>query len=58
MMLDIDVNRQSQLPDMDFPVNVRSEGRVIVSWEHTKYPNLTENGAAKPLSISSSADLY
>ncbi|KAJ7623624.1 hypothetical protein FB45DRAFT_980453 [Roridomyces roridus] len=32
-----------ELPDMDLPVNARSEGRVIVPWEHTKYPNLTGN---------------
>ncbi|KAJ7687687.1 hypothetical protein B0H17DRAFT_1069507 [Mycena rosella] len=31
-----------ELPDMDFPINARSEGRVIVPWEHRLYPNLTE----------------
>jgi len=30
-----------QLPDLDFPVNIMAEGRVLVSWEHRKYPNLT-----------------
>ena len=30
MMSDIDVNRQSQLPDMDFPVNAMAEGRILV----------------------------
>ncbi|KAJ7497960.1 hypothetical protein B0H11DRAFT_1856429 [Mycena galericulata] len=33
----------SELPDMDFPVNTRSEGRVVVPWEHTAYPNLTDD---------------
>jgi len=30
-----------QLPDLDFPVNTLAEGRVLVPWEHRKYPNLT-----------------
>ena len=30
-----------QLPDLDFPVNTLAEGRVLVPWEHQKYPNLT-----------------
>lgn len=30
-----------QLPDMDFPINAKAEGRVLVPWEHRKYPNLT-----------------
>jgi len=30
-----------KLPDMDFPVNALAEGRVLVPWEHRKYPNLT-----------------
>ncbi|KAF9237132.1 glycosyltransferase family 90 protein [Melanogaster broomeanus] len=29
------------LPDMDFPINAKAEGRVLVPWEHQKYPNLT-----------------
>ncbi|GLB39561.1 putative lipopolysaccharide-modifying enzyme [Lyophyllum shimeji] len=29
------------LPDMDFPINAKAEGRVLVPWEHRKYPNLT-----------------
>ena len=32
---------RDQLPDMDFPVNTMAEGRVLVPWEHQKYPNLT-----------------
>ncbi|KAF8064866.1 hypothetical protein FPV67DRAFT_1419057 [Lyophyllum atratum] len=30
-----------RLPDMDFPINAKAEGRVLVPWEHRKYPNLT-----------------
>ncbi|TFY80853.1 hypothetical protein EWM64_g3155 [Hericium alpestre] len=30
---------QHLLPDMDFPINARSEGRVLVPWEHRTYPN-------------------
>ncbi|KAF9484283.1 hypothetical protein BDN70DRAFT_903771 [Pholiota conissans] len=29
------------LPDMDFPINAKAEGRVLVPWEHRMYPNLT-----------------
>ncbi|KAI0062544.1 hypothetical protein BV25DRAFT_1870300 [Artomyces pyxidatus] len=32
---------QHTLPDMDFSINARSEGRVLVPWESHKYPNLT-----------------
>lgn len=27
---------------MDFPINAMAEGRILVPWEHRKYPNLTE----------------
>ncbi|TFK52833.1 glycosyltransferase family 90 protein [Heliocybe sulcata] len=30
-----------RLPDLDFPVNAKAEGRILVPWEHQKYPNLT-----------------
>jgi hypothetical protein len=30
-----------QLPDLDFAINARSEGRVLVPWEHRKYSNIT-----------------
>jgi hypothetical protein len=30
-----------QLPDLDFAINARSEGRVLVPWEYQKYSNLT-----------------
>jgi hypothetical protein len=34
-----------QLPDMDFPINAKAEGRVVVPWEHKNYPNTTKDGA-------------
>ncbi|KAJ7182262.1 glycosyltransferase family 90 protein [Mycena crocata] len=30
-----------KLPEMDFPINAKAEGRVVVPWEHAKYPNAT-----------------
>lgn len=30
-----------QLPDMDFPINSKAEGRVLVPWEYIHYPNIT-----------------
>ncbi|KAF9462250.1 hypothetical protein BDZ94DRAFT_1166281 [Collybia nuda] len=32
---------QNTLPDMDFPINAKAEGRVLVPWEHRNYPNMT-----------------
>ncbi|KAJ7727739.1 hypothetical protein B0H16DRAFT_1665594 [Mycena metata] len=32
----------AELPDVDFPINAKAEGRVIVPWEHVNYPNLTQ----------------
>ncbi|EIW79444.1 glycosyltransferase family 90 protein [Coniophora puteana RWD-64-598 SS2] len=29
------------LPDMDFPINAKAEGRILVPWEHKAYPNMT-----------------
>ena len=26
---------------MDFPINAKAEGRIVVPWEHTQYPNTT-----------------
>ncbi|KAJ6468222.1 hypothetical protein C8R45DRAFT_837910 [Mycena sanguinolenta] len=31
------------LPDMDFPVNAKAEGRIVVPWEHAQYNNITQN---------------
>ncbi|CDZ96493.1 Endoplasmic reticulum protein EP58, contains filamin rod domain and KDEL motif [Phaffia rhodozyma] len=32
---------QEKLPDMDFPINEKAEGRVLVPWEQNQYANLT-----------------
>ncbi|KDQ56557.1 glycosyltransferase family 90 protein [Jaapia argillacea MUCL 33604] len=32
---------QHKLPDMDFPINAKAEGRILVPWEHRHFPNLT-----------------
>jgi hypothetical protein len=32
---------------MDFPINAKAEGRVLVPWEHQKYPNMTEQDSSK-----------
>ncbi|KAG6818280.1 hypothetical protein H0H93_006311, partial [Arthromyces matolae] len=34
------------LPDMDFSINAKAEGRVLVPWEHRKYPNLTQQDSS------------
>ncbi|KAF9010289.1 hypothetical protein BDQ17DRAFT_1388221 [Cyathus striatus] len=31
----------NRLPDMDFPINAKAEGRVLVPWEHRVRPNMT-----------------
>ena len=46
---------RDQLPDLDFPVNTMAEGRVLVPWEHQKYPNLTVQYTAGPLSAETSS---
>lgn len=35
-----------QLPDMDFPINAKAEGRVVVPWEHRQFPNLTRQDSS------------
>lgn len=37
---------QAKLPDMDFPINAKAEGRVLVPWEHVHYPNMTEQDSS------------
>jgi len=37
-----------QLPDMDFPINAKAEGRVLIPWEHQLYPNLTKQDSSGP----------
>ncbi|KAF8153340.1 hypothetical protein B0H34DRAFT_784438 [Crassisporium funariophilum] len=34
------------LPDMDFPINAKAEGRVLVPWEHRTFPNLTKQDSS------------
>ena len=36
---------QSKLPDMDFPINEKAEGRILVPWEESLYTNLTANSS-------------
>lgn len=31
---------------MDIPVNAKAEGRVLVAWEHIRYPNLTSQDSS------------
>lgn len=39
-----------QLPNMDFPINAKAEGRVLVPWEYQQYSNLTfESSCMNPL---------
>ncbi|KAH7883119.1 glycosyltransferase family 90 protein [Phlebopus sp. FC_14] len=43
---------QHKLPNMDFPINGKAEGRVLVSWEHQHYSNLTlrdSSGGVMPM---------
>ncbi|TDL15137.1 glycosyltransferase family 90 protein [Rickenella mellea] len=37
---------QSKLPDMDFPINTKAEGRVLVPWEHRHFTNMTGQSAS------------
>ncbi|KAF8582381.1 glycosyltransferase family 90 protein [Ramaria rubella] len=37
---------QSKLPDMDFPINAKAEGRILVPWEHVKYPNTSQQDSS------------
>ncbi|THH09010.1 hypothetical protein EW145_g2318 [Phellinidium pouzarii] len=30
-----------KLPDMDFPINGKAEGRILIPWEHKQYPELS-----------------
>ncbi|TFK29423.1 capsular associated protein [Coprinopsis marcescibilis] len=34
------------LPDMDFPINAKAEGRVLIPWEHQQYRNLTKQDSS------------
>lgn len=37
---------QNKLPDMDFPINAKAEGRILVPWENNKYPNTTKQDSS------------
>lgn len=39
---------QDKLPDMDFPINEKAEGRILVPWEENLYFNLTADSRGKP----------
>jgi hypothetical protein len=38
---------QDKLPDMDFPINEKAEGRILVPWEQNLYHNLTADASSK-----------
>ncbi|KAG8859740.1 capsule-associated protein CAP1 [Tulasnella sp. 330] len=38
---------QKKLPDMDFPINAKAEGRILVPWEHRNYPNTTKQDSSE-----------
>lgn len=38
---------QAKLPDMDFPINEKAEGRILVPWEENLYSNLTADSSRK-----------
>lgn len=42
-----------QLPDMDFPINAKAEGRILVPWEHTMYPNTSKQDSSGAVYSSS-----
>ena len=44
---------QSKLPDMDFPINEKAEGRILVPWEESLYTNLTANSSRKSSAVRS-----
>lgn len=41
---------QHVLPDMDFPINEKAEGRILVPWEEKLYSNLTANASRESCS--------
>jgi hypothetical protein len=38
---------QDKLPDMDFPINEKAEGRILVPWEEKLYSNLTADSKSE-----------
>lgn len=47
---------QDRLPDMDFPINEKAEGRILVPWEEKQFPNTTADSSRTCIS-SVAADL-
>ena len=43
----------AKLPDMDFPINEKAEGRILVPWEQNKFSNLTVDSSSKSRSALS-----
>ncbi|KAF8513209.1 hypothetical protein JB92DRAFT_3083224 [Gautieria morchelliformis] len=37
---------QHKLPDMDFPINAKAEGRILVPWEHRMFPNTSQQDSS------------
>ena len=31
---------------MDFPINAKAEGRILVPWEHKMYPNMSKQDSS------------
>lgn len=42
---------QDKLPDMDFPINEKAEGRILVPWEQSIYHNLTADASSESVSF-------
>ena len=38
---------QAKLPNMDFPINEKAEGRILVPWEESQFSNLTADSSRK-----------
>ncbi|TDL15136.1 capsular associated protein [Rickenella mellea] len=39
-------SKVGRLPDMDFPINTKPQGRVLVPWEHRQFPNMTAHNSS------------
>jgi hypothetical protein len=40
---------QKHLPNMDFPINEKAEGRILVPWEERLYPSLTKDASSESI---------
>lgn len=38
---------QKHLPNMDFPINEKAEGRILIPWEEKLYKNLTADASSE-----------